>query len=170
MDALKIWYQTPARKFTEALPLGNGRLGMMVYGGTRSDRIQLDESTFWSGAPCEGSNGESKPILYRAVQDALLHKDYGKAEALSQSLVGVKGNYGTNLPVGNLCVTMSCPDTEDTDEAWDRAVTDYQRMLDIRRGIAEERFIVSGHPVARKSFCSRPAQVFFFGCGFFLFY
>src|SRR5271165_616961 len=57
---LVLWYQEPADKWTDALPIGNGRLGAMVFGGILSERLQLNEDTLWSGAPREWNNGEAK--------------------------------------------------------------------------------------------------------------
>jgi len=48
---LKLWYNKPAQKWTEALPIGNGRLGAMIFGGVENDRIQFNEETLWTGAP-----------------------------------------------------------------------------------------------------------------------
>jgi hypothetical protein len=60
---LKLGYDRPASYWVEALPLGNGRLGAMVYGGTESDTIQLNEDTFWSGSPYQNINREAKSYL-----------------------------------------------------------------------------------------------------------
>jgi len=55
-DVLKLWYEKPAAKWVEALPVGNGRLGAMIYGGTTEDHIQFNEETLWSGGPHDYSN------------------------------------------------------------------------------------------------------------------
>ena len=56
---LKLWYTKPAAQWTEALPLGNGRLGAMVFGGVAAERIQLNEDTLWSGHPRDWNNPEA---------------------------------------------------------------------------------------------------------------
>ena len=58
-----LWYDRPAKHWVEALPLGNGRLGAMVYGGIESDTIQLNEDTFWSGSPYNNVNPKALGVL-----------------------------------------------------------------------------------------------------------
>ena len=65
-DQLTLWYDRPAEEWTEALPIGNGRLGGMVFGGTASERIQLNEDTFWSGRPHDYTNPEAREHLDEA--------------------------------------------------------------------------------------------------------
>lgn len=52
----RLWYKNPAQQWIEALPIGNGRMGAMVYGGTLKEKVQIDESSFWSGAPSENNS------------------------------------------------------------------------------------------------------------------
>ncbi|MHC4327384.1 MAG: glycoside hydrolase N-terminal domain-containing protein, partial [Planctomycetota bacterium] len=54
-SATILWYETPARHFTQSLPLGNGRLGMMIFGGVKEDRIVLNEESVWSGSPSDNN-------------------------------------------------------------------------------------------------------------------
>ena len=61
--ALKLWYDKPAAKWVEALPLGNGRLGAMVFGGTAQERIQLNEETVWAGGPNNNPQPKAKEAL-----------------------------------------------------------------------------------------------------------
>ena len=60
---LKLWYNRPADYWVEAIPLGNGRLGAMMYGDCKSDTIQLNEDTFWSGSPYQNVNKNAKSNL-----------------------------------------------------------------------------------------------------------
>jgi len=63
---LKLWYQQPAKEWTEALPVGNGRLGAMIFGGTENERLQFNEDTLWTGHPHEYSKASSeKPKTWR---------------------------------------------------------------------------------------------------------
>src|SRR5690606_32862776 len=62
-DSLKLWYQQPAAQWVEALPVGNGRLGAMVFGGIEHERIQLNEDTLWAGGPYDAANPEAKAAL-----------------------------------------------------------------------------------------------------------
>lgn len=60
---LKLWYNKPASEWTEALPLGNSRLGVMVYGGTEVEELQLNEETFWAGSPYRNDNPDALKAL-----------------------------------------------------------------------------------------------------------
>ena len=62
-DALTLWYEQPAQAWTEALPIGNGRLGAMVFGGVATEHLQLNEDTLWSGRPHDYTNPEAKDHL-----------------------------------------------------------------------------------------------------------
>ena len=80
----RLWFKHPAKTWTEALPLGNGRLGAMVFGGIKEELIQLNESTLWSGGPVKTNvNPTSKNIL-PLVRDALQKGDYKKDLRLEQ--------------------------------------------------------------------------------------
>ena len=63
---LKLWYRHPAQKWVEALPIGNGRLGAMVFGGVHEERIQLNEDTVWAGRPYDPANPEALEALPKA--------------------------------------------------------------------------------------------------------
>src|SRR6266478_5225590 len=65
-DDLSLWYRQPARQWTEALPIGNGRLGAMVFGGTEHERLQLNENTLWSGGPYDPDNPDALAALPEA--------------------------------------------------------------------------------------------------------
>lgn len=67
-----LWYDKPATFWTEALPLGNGRLGAMVYGGVRSDTIQINESSFWAGCPYRKADAGNQGMPYEAVGNLIL--------------------------------------------------------------------------------------------------
>ena len=60
---LKLWYSKPAKDWTEALPVGNSRLGAMVYGGTGREELQLNEETFWAGGPYDNNNTNALYVL-----------------------------------------------------------------------------------------------------------
>ncbi|MCD6597338.1 MAG: glycoside hydrolase N-terminal domain-containing protein, partial [Bacteroidales bacterium] len=65
---LKLWYNQPAEKWTEALPIGNGRLGAMVFGGITKERIQLNEESLWAGAQINNNNQEASKHLKEIQQ------------------------------------------------------------------------------------------------------
>ena len=69
---LKLWYSQPARNWSEALPIGNSRLGAMVYGGTEREELQLNEETFWAGGPYSNNSPNAKYVL-PVVRLSLIH-------------------------------------------------------------------------------------------------
>ena len=66
---LKLWYSQPAQNWSEALPIGNSRLGAMVYGGTEREELQLNEETFWAGSPYNNNNPNA---IFQVLQCAFL--------------------------------------------------------------------------------------------------
>ena len=89
-ENLKLWYNNPAQVWVEALPVGNGRLGAMVFGRVDEELIQLNESTLWSGGPVSKSVNPTASSHLPAIRDALLkEEDYSKAEVLTSSWLDV---------------------------------------------------------------------------------
>src|SRR5690242_19181929 len=81
---LLLWYRKPAEKWTDALPIGNGRLGGMVFGGIEDERLQLNEDTLWSGAPHEWNNPDAKKHLPEVRRLVLDQQDYVAADKVSR--------------------------------------------------------------------------------------
>ena len=77
----QIWMRGPARHWEEALPIGNGRLGAMLFGGSREERIALNEETFWSGYPRE-TDRPGAAEWYPKARDLALEGDFPRAQAL----------------------------------------------------------------------------------------
>lgn len=86
-NPLALWYKQPAKLWTEALPVGNGRLGAMVFGGVDSERLQLNEDTLWSGAPKDWNNPAAKAVLPE-VRRLLRQQKYTEADALCKKMQG----------------------------------------------------------------------------------
>ena len=83
-----IWYDKPAKVFEEAIPIGNGRMGGMVYGGIQQDRISLNEATLWGGYPVDPNmNPQAKEYL-PLVRKALQEENYKKADSLLRFIQG----------------------------------------------------------------------------------
>src|SRR3954447_20436493 len=78
---LTLWYRQPASQWVEALPIGNGRLAAMVFGGTSEERLQLNEDTLWSGGPYDPSNPAALAALPR-VRELIFKRDYAAAQTL----------------------------------------------------------------------------------------
>ena len=143
---MKLWYRQEAREWTQALPLGNGHMGAMSYGGAQG-RFDLSENTCWSGenqpCPLAGNAGES---MQRA-RALLLDKQYAQAEEVLKDCVGQKGNYGTQVPLGRLTVSL---------EAEPLSV---YRELELETGVALDKLELAGGLVERESFLSNPDKV-----------
>jgi alpha-L-fucosidase 2 len=149
MTDTTFWYDTPAAAWHDGLPLGNGRMGAMVFGGARAEQLSLSETTFWSGAPSPDHNSEDGAAIFPQARQALLNGDLEGAERLTRKMLGRKLNFGTNLPFGNLRLTFRQMET---------AERDYRRELDLDRAVATVRCQVNGVTFTRETFVSAPHQ------------
>ena len=145
---LTLWYKRPAEVWTEAVPLGNGRLGAMVFGRVNNELLQLNEATLWSGGPVKDNvNPESKNYL-PLVREALFKEQYDTANALVKKMQGVfSQNY---LPLADLNIQQSFTDT---------ATSSYRRELNIQNAVSTTEFTINGVDYKREMFISAPSQV-----------
>ena len=103
-SSLVLWYKKPAILWTDALPIGNGRLGAMVFGGVESERLQLNEDTLWSGGPREWNNPDAKQHLAEVRRLVLEQQDYVGADRECKQM---QGPYNESyLTMANLAVRM----------------------------------------------------------------
>jgi alpha-L-fucosidase 2 len=142
--SLILWYRQPATQWVEALPLGNGRLGAMVFGGVERERLQLNEDTFWSGQPHDYANPDALKHLPEARR-LIAAGEYAAANALvSSKLQGRPRGQSSYQPVGDL--ELDFPSTE--------AVSAYRRELDLDTAIATLRYTQGGVTFIREAFSS----------------
>ena len=141
-----LWYRRPAEVWTEALPIGNGRLGGMVFGGVGEERIALNDDTLWSGAPADWNN-PGGPRTLKEVREFLAAGDYARADEMCKRMMGPYTQ--SYLALGNLKLTQ-----HGVDDA-----TDYRRELDLATAVARTRFVAGGTAFAREIFASNPDQV-----------
>lgn len=146
MGGLKLWYETPAQEWTQALPLGNGHMGAMAYGGT-DGLFELSELTCWSGGPQAKYLDDDAPTLMREARRALLAGDIARAESLMDRCTGLKENYGTQVPFGRFWLGVT---TEPNQQ---------RRELNLRTGVARDELIYESMTVLRESFISNPDKV-----------
>lgn len=151
-----FWYERPAEKWIEALPLGNGRLGAMVYGRTREERIQIDETSFWSGKPSEDNNRPETGELLWKIRRFLQEGNYEEADRLGHDFVGNKNQYGTSMPVGELILSVEGLPEGAAEK--DGEIRNYRRSLLLDEGIAATVFTLNGVSFEREMFLSNPAQ------------
>ena len=145
-----LWYRQPAQHWYEALPLGNGRQGAMVWGVIERERFSLDESTCWAGEPSLENNDPSGPQVVRQIRQALFRNEIDQAERLAEGITGSKLNYGTNLPLGNLFIEFPHSESE---------ITGYRRELDLDRAISGVTYLQGQDAYRRQAFASHPDQV-----------
>ena len=139
----KLNYSSPARYFEEALPLGNGTLGAMVYGRCEKERISLNHDTLWSGKPC-CLQRESAVSAYRKAQALALEGNLPEAEKVLEQ--DFTADYGQSyLPVGNLWI-----------ETAGGSVSDYCRSLDMENGVVRVSYTANGVRFEREYFISHP--------------
>jgi alpha-L-fucosidase 2 len=139
---LVLWYRKPAGQWTGALPIGNGRLGAMVFGGVETERVQLNEDTLWSGHPREWNNPDAKNHLAALRKLVIEDENYVEADRLCRKL---QGPYNQSyLPLGNLWLKF-----EGAGE-----VSEYRRELDLDTAIAKVSYQRGGAAITREAFVS----------------
>lgn len=148
---LKLWYNQPAREWTEALPLGNGRLGAMVFGTIEREHIQLNEESIWTGAPVERANPEALENLNK-VRQLLFEGKYAEGDRLAQEkIMGTRldGGVHTYQTLGDFFVEFE--GLENT--------SNYKRELDLRNAVATTTFESDGVKYSREVFSSKPDEI-----------
>ena len=107
----KLWYDKPARHWLDALPVGNSHMGAMVYGGTDTEEIQLNEETFWSGSPHNNNSPEAKQYLQQ-VRDSIFAGNEEAAHAIIDQHF-FKGPHGMRyLPLGSMKLKLGHTDVQ----------------------------------------------------------
>jgi len=157
-----VWLDKPAAHFTESLPLGNGRLGAMVFGGVAEERIVLNETGMWSGSPQDADRPEafkSLPEIRRlllegknAEAEALVNKNFTCAGAGSGRGRGANVPFGCYQTLGNLRLKF-------LNVAAGATPTNYRRELDLADATARIRYELGGVTFTREVFVSAPDQV-----------
>ncbi|HSK08257.1 MAG TPA: glycoside hydrolase N-terminal domain-containing protein [Vicinamibacterales bacterium] len=142
-------YHAPATAFEDALPLGNGRIGAMVYGAAGTERILLNEATLWTGGPIEPAVNPKARAFLPKVREALFRGDYKAADQLTRNL---QGRYSQSYaPLGDLFIEAEPASAADT-----AAV---QRELDLQSAVARTSYTVAGVSFTREHLVSHPDRV-----------
>lgn len=143
--SLILWYEQPAETWNEALPVGNGRLGAMVFGQTGTERIQLNEESLWSGRPLNSNNPTSLTHL-KEVQGLILEGKISEATALAEKhMVGTPPRVRSYQTLGDLWL-----------EFGERPSSHYRRELDLNTGICRVSYKVDGVEYTREVLASSP--------------
>jgi alpha-L-fucosidase 2 len=142
-----LWYRQPAEKWTDALPIGNGRLGAMIFGGVEAERLQLNADTLWSGGPREWNNPAAKQHLPEVRRLVLERQDYVGADRECRQM---QGPYGESyLVLANLRIRMEQASV----------AQDYRRELDLDSAISRISYRIDRSEYVREAFASAPDQV-----------
>ena len=146
---LVLWYAQPAKQWVEALPVGNGRLGAMVFGGAESERLQFNESTLWTGRPREYQH-EGAAAHLPAIRKLLAEGKQKEAEKLaSEHFMSVPLRQYQYQPLGDL--RLKFPGHDEPAE--------YRRQLDLDAAVATVRYQIDGTTFTRETLASFPDQV-----------
>lgn len=148
-NPLKMWYEKPASQWEEALPVGNGQIGAMIFGGVDEELIQLNEGTLWSGGPVKKSVNPDAYKSLKPLREALAKSDFPTAHNLARKMQGVFSE--SFLPLGDLRIKQSFKNQG--------TYSDYERNLDLESAVASTRFRMSGINYSREIFASAPDSV-----------
>ena len=171
MKNCKLWYDAPAKDWNIALPLGNGRMGAMIFGGTVLERISLNEDTCWYGGFRDRVNPDAKKYL-PVVRQLLKEDRISEAQQLAEEALTATPDGERHYEV--LCDLILQQLDGDRPEGLhgmrnmrgtdmtrhERPVSDYRRELDIRDGVHAVGYVRKEKSIRRESFMSTPHQVF----------
>ncbi len=142
-----LWYTHPADKWTDALPLGNGRIGVMVYGNPEKEHIQLNDDSMWPGNPgWKMPDGDTNDL--KQIRAFLINGDNHKADSLFVAKFSNKTVLRSHQTLGDLYIDFD-----------NKKITDYKRELDISNGIATTQYKSDNNLITERMFVSTPHQV-----------
>uniref|UniRef100_UPI00403F08AF glycoside hydrolase family 95 protein n=1 Tax=Paenibacillus sp. FSL W8-0186 TaxID=2921709 RepID=UPI00403F08AF len=144
-----LWYREPAAEWNEALPIGNGRLGAMIFGGTAEEKLQLNEDSVWYGGPRDRNNEDALPHLPQ-IRELIMDGRLREAEDLAaMTMTGLPEAQRHYLPLGDLLLAFA--DHEPPAE-------DYIRELDLEHGVSRVSYRIGQVRYTREMFASYPDQ------------
>ncbi len=143
---MELLYNKPSKEWTDALPIGNGRLGAMIFGGVETETLQLNEDTLWSGSKQDWECPDAKEILGK-IRELVKEKQYVKADLLSKSIMGPYTE--SYMPLGSIKLIFE----------HGNLYSNYRRTLDLENGLANVEYSVGDVVYTREIFASYPDQV-----------
>ena len=149
-SSLSLWYRQPARRWLEALPVGNGRVGAMVFGGIEQEQLALNEVTLWAGAASDQHENPEAASAFKRFRQLFWAGQRTEAGRLIPTMLGRELNFGTNLPGGDLLIQQIGISGE---------VRDYRRELDLDQAVAKVAFTNGGVRFTREVLASHPQGV-----------
>lgn len=145
----KLWYRKPAGEWEEALPLGNGRLGAMVFGGVKEERLQMNEESMWYGGRADRNNPDAREMLPK-IREHIFSGDIGEAERLMElAMSGCPDSMHPYQPLGDIYFRFMGLENP----------KDYHRELDLEEAVYRQRFTCGETLYRREIFISNPHDV-----------
>ena len=150
-ETTELWYAQPAKVWMESLPIGNGRLGAMTYGGIEEEKLALNESTMWSGQYNENQNKPFGREKMNQLRKLFFEGKLSEGNRIAgDSLHGNQTSFGTHLPIGDLKMQFIYPEGK---------VTDYRRSLSLDEAVSSVSFNSGGVNYKREYFATNPDNV-----------
>ena len=147
----ELWYAQPAKVWMESLPIGNGRLGAMTYGGIEEEKLALNESTMWSGQYNENQNKPFGREKMNQLRKLFFEGKLSEGNRIAgDNLHGNQTSFGTHLPIGDLKMQFIYPEGK---------VTGYRRSLSLDEAISSVSFNSGGVNYKREYFATNPDNV-----------
>ena len=144
---MKLWYDRPAQYFEESLPIGNGKLGALVYGGAEDNLVYLNDITLWTGKPVDRDLDKDAHQWIPKIREALFNENYQLADSLQRYVQGPNSQYYQPL------ATLHIYDWNVGD------VSDYRRELDIDSAFCRDRYVREGITFTREYLASNPDKL-----------
>ena len=144
---MQLWYDQPAHYFEESLPIGNGKLGALVYGGTDDNTIHLNDITLWTGKPVDKEMDKDARQWIPIIREALFREDYKAADSLQLHVQGPNSQF--YQPLGTLHIKDMNTGT----------VSSYRRTLSLDSATVQDCYVRDGRTVTREYFASHPDKL-----------
>ena len=150
-ETTELWYAQPAKVWMESLPIGNGRLGAMTYGGIEEEKLALNESTMWSGQYNENQNKPFGREKMNQLRKLFFEGKLSEGNRIAgDNLHGNQTSFGTHLPIGDLKMQFIYPEGK---------VTGYRRSLSLDEAVSSVSFNSGGVNYKREYFATNPDNV-----------
>ena len=144
---MRLWYDREAQYFEESLPIGNGKLGALVYGGTQRNTIYLNDITLWTGKPVDQDQNKDAHTWIPKIREALFNEDYALADSLQRHVQGPNSQF--YQPLATLYM----------DDLNTGTVSNYYRELNLDSAMVSDRYERRGSTLTREYFASNPDRL-----------
>ena len=148
-SGLMLWYEKPASNWNEALPIGNGRLGAMIFGGISEERIQLNDDTLWAGHVQNRNNPESLKVLPKIRELIFAGRNQEASDLAGKTMMGIPPNVQSYQVLGNVHIK----------QLGTHATNSYRRWLRIDDATSGSFFLSGESSMEREAFASHPDKV-----------